>query len=147
MAEALKQWRRITRPGGTVLFSSFTPTAFQQLGECLVEDLKQAGVDVENKPFASARLHAAETCRELMDATGFVNVRQVEMQMGYHLKDENEWWDAVWGAAMRGLVLQVPPTERDEFKRKHLARIAKLRSDDGLWMDVGVRLTAGQVPI
>jgi ubiquinone/menaquinone biosynthesis C-methylase UbiE len=146
MAEALKQWRRITRPGGTVLFSSFTETAFLPLAEVFVEDLKQAGVDVENKPMASARLQQADTCRELMEAAGLVNVQQVEMQNGYHLKDENEWWEAVWGAAMRGLVLQIPPTERDEFKGRHLARIAELRTDEGLWLDVGVRLTSGQVP-
>ncbi len=146
MAEALKQWQRITRPGGTVLFSSFTETAFQPLGEVFMEDLKQAGVDVESTPMAAARLHAADTCRELMVSVGFVDVQQVEMQKGYHLKDENEWWDAVWGAALRGLVLRVSPDERDEFKRRHLARIATLRTDDGLWLDVGVRLTSGQVP-
>lgn len=146
MQEALRQWQRITRPGGTVLFSSFTETAFQQLGEFFMEDLRQAGVDIENKPMASARLHAADTCRELMEGVGLVNVQQVEMQKGYHLKDENEWWDAVWGAAMRGLVLQIPPAKREAFKRRHLERIATLRDEDGLWLDVGVRLTSGQVP-
>lgn len=146
MDEALKQWRRVTCPGGTVLFSSFTETAFQQLGEYFVEDLKQAGVDVDSKPLASTRLHGADACHELMAAAGLVNVQQVEIQHGYYLQDENEWWDAVWGAAMRGLVLQIPPAERDAFKRRHLARIAALCSDDGVWMDVGVRLTSGQVP-
>jgi ubiquinone/menaquinone biosynthesis C-methylase UbiE len=146
MEKALRQWQRVTRPGGTVLFSSFTDTAFKRLGEIFMEDLKQAGVDVENRPLASARLHHADTCRELMASTGFVNVRQLELQKGYHLKDENEWWDAVWGAAMRGLVMQIPAAERDDFKRRHLEHVAELVGDDGLWMDVGVRLTAGQVP-
>lgn len=146
MHEALRQWRRVTKPGGMVLFSSFTESAFQPLGECLFEDLKQAGVDVESKPIASSRLDTANTCRELMETAGFVNVQQVEMQKGYHLKDENEWWDAVWGAAMRGLILQIPEAERETFKRRHLERVAKLRNADGLWLDVGVRLTSGQVP-
>jgi ubiquinone/menaquinone biosynthesis C-methylase UbiE len=146
MEEALRQWQRVTRPGGTVLFSSFTETAFQRLGEYFVEDLKQAGVDVDSKPLASARLQNADTCRDLMAASGFANIKQVEVQNGYHLKDEQEWWDAVWGTALRGLVLQLPEQERDAFKRRHLQRIAELRTDDGLWMDVGVRLTSGQVP-
>lgn len=146
MQEALTQWRRVTRPGGTVLFSSFTETAFQPLAECFMEDLKQAGVDVESKPMASLRLGTADTCRELMESAGLVNVQQVEVQNGYYLKDEGEWWDAVWGAAMRGLVLQIPEAEREVFKRRHLERVAKLRDADGLWLDVGVRLTSGQVP-
>jgi ubiquinone/menaquinone biosynthesis C-methylase UbiE len=146
MEKALQQWQRVTRPGGTVLFSSFTDTAFKRLGECFMQDLKHAGVDVESKPMASKRLQEADTCRELMTATGFVNVRQLELQKGYHLKDEQQWWDAVWGAAMRGLVLQIPAAERDAFKRRHLEHVAELVGDDGLWMDVGVRFTAGQVP-
>lgn len=146
MEEALRQWQRVTRPGGTVLFSSFTETAFQRLGEYFIEDLKHAGVDVDSKPLASKRLENADTCRDLMAASGYANIKQVELQKGYHLKDEQQWWDAVWGTALRGLVLQLSETERDAFKRRHIQRIAALRSDDGLWMDVGVRLTSGQVP-
>ena len=146
MLKALQQWQRVTQPGGTVLFSSFTETAFELLGACFVDDLQQAGVDVASKPLASARLHDADVCRELMAESDFVDVQQVELQKGYHLKDENEWWDVVWGSAMRGLVMQIPDAERDEFKRRHLAHVAALCSKEGLWMNVGVRLTSGKVP-
>ena len=146
MEEAVRQWQRITRPGGTVLFSCFTETAFKRQAEILFDDLKQAGVDVDSKPIASMRLQSADACRDLLASSGFVNVQQVELQKGYHLKDEQQWWDAVWGSAMRGLVLQLPEEEIDDFKRRHLGRIAKLCTDEGLWMDVGVRLNSGQVP-
>ena len=146
MAKALTQWRRVTHPNGMVLFSSFTEKAFAQLGECFVEDLVAASVDMTDRPMASERLKDADACRALMMETGYINIQQATMQMGYHLADENAWWDAVWGAAMRGLLDLVPASEREAFKAKHLKRIAELRTEDGLWMDVEVRLTMGQVP-
>lgn len=146
MAKALTEWRRVTLPNGVVLFSSFTEKAFAQLGECFVEDLVAAGVDMTDRPMASARLNDADTCRALMLETGFTNIQQKTLQMGYHLPDESAWWDVVWGAAMRGLLDLIPESSRDDFKEKHLKHIAKLRTADGLWMDVEVRLTLGQVP-
>jgi hypothetical protein len=68
------------------------------------------------------------------------------MQMGYHLADENAWWDVAWGSALRGLLELIPEPERETFKEKHLRRISELRTEDGLWMDVEVLLTLGQVP-
>jgi hypothetical protein len=47
---------------------------------------------------------------------------------------------------MRGLVEQLPQENQSEFKRAHLERVADLKTDDGLWMDVEVRLTSGVVP-
>lgn len=146
MSKALLQWRRMTRPKGVVLFSSFTENAFAPLGEYFVEDLVAAGVDMSDKPMASMRLKDAATCKSLMLDAGFTNIQQTTMQVGYHLADENAWWEAVWGAAMRGLVELVPESERGAFKQRHLKRIAELRTDDGLWLDVEVRLTMGQVP-
>lgn len=146
MLKALTQWRRVTRPAGKVLFSSFTENAFSQLVECLIEDLAAAGVDMTDKPMAVSRLKDADTCTSLMVEAGYINVQQTTAQMGYHLSDEDAWWDVVWGAAMRGLVELIPESERDVFKDKHLARIAKLRTDDGVWLDVEVRFTLGQVP-
>jgi ubiquinone/menaquinone biosynthesis C-methylase UbiE len=146
MVTALAQWRRVTRPNGVVLFSSFTEKAFAQLGECFVEDLAAAGIDMADKPMASSRLKNADICKLLMEEAGYSNIQQTTMQMGYHLADENAWWDVVWGSAMRGLIELLPEAERDDFKAKHLMRIAELRTKDGLWMDVEVRLTLGQVP-
>ena len=95
---------------------------------------------------ASACLKDADTCRTLLEEAGYINIQQSTAQVGYHLPDENAWWDVVWGAAMRGLLDLIPKSERETFKAKHLKRIAELRTEDGLWMDVEVRLTLGQVP-
>lgn len=146
MLKALKQWRRMTCPGGTVLFSSFTENAFDPLVHVFIEDLKTFGLDVTDRLVASARLKDADVCKGLMLAAGYSMVEQNIVQVGYHLKKAEEWWAAIWNTAMRGLVEQLPQEVQSDFKRSHLERVAGLKTDDGLWMNVEVRLTSGVAP-
>jgi len=146
MLKALKQWQRVTRPGGTVLFSSFTENAFDPLVHIFIEDLKTFGLDVTDKLVASARLKDADVCKDLMVAAGCSSVEQNIVQVGYYLSEAEEWWAAIWNTAMRGLVEQLPQEVQAEFKRSHLERVSDMKTDDGLWMNVEVRLTSGVVP-
>ena len=145
MLKALQQWRRVTRSGGTILFSTFTENAFKNLLEVLLEDLEEFGLDVSGKTTASARLKDAETCARLMDEVELQDIRQDIVQVGYHLRNADEWWAVVWNAAMRGLVEQLDADVQTSFKTHHLKRVAKLSTADGLWLDVEVRLNMGTV--
>lgn len=73
-------------------------------------------------------------------------VEQNITQVGYHLMDAEEWWEVIWSSAMRGLVEQLAPEQQQAFRQRPLARVAELQTDDGLWMDVEVRITVGTVP-
>lgn len=146
MARALAQWRRVVRPGGTVLFTSFTEQAFQPLAGQFIADLQAAGVDVESRPLASQRLKNPDTCRELMAEAGLEDIEQSIEQVGYHLRRVDDWWEVVWNSALRGLVGQIAPAEREAFRRRHLERVAALQTADGIWMGVEVIVTRGTRP-
>ncbi len=146
MLKALKQWQRVTRPGGTVLFSSFTENAFRPLLDIFGEDLEKFGLDVSEKNVSAARLKDVEVCRTLMAEAGYKEIEQNIIQVGYHLSNVDQWWDAIWNTAMRALVEQLPHEVQPEFKSAHLKRVADLKTEDGLWMNVEVRLTSGTVP-
>jgi ubiquinone/menaquinone biosynthesis C-methylase UbiE len=146
MLKALKHWQRVTRTGGTVLFSSFTDNAFDPLMNIFIEDLEKFGLDVSEKMVGGARLRDADVCRNLMVEAGYLEIEQNVIQVGYHLRETEEWWSAVWNTAMRGLVEQLPQETQSDFKNAHLKRVAELKTKDGLWMDVEVRLTSGTVP-
>jgi ubiquinone/menaquinone biosynthesis C-methylase UbiE len=145
MFKAITEWLRVTRAGGTVVFSAFTENTFRPLLDLFAGDLKTSGFDLDNQPTASTRLKDAKLCRQLMEAAGFSGVEHQEIQVGYHLKDENEWWSVVWNTAMRGPVSKLNPDEQQIFKTRHLKRVAELRTEDGIWMDVEVRLISGKV--
>jgi ubiquinone/menaquinone biosynthesis C-methylase UbiE len=146
MARALAQWRRVVRPGGTVVFTSFTEQAFQPLLAQLVTDLIEFGVDMESRPLATERLKNPDTCRELLAEAGYADIEQSIEQVGYHLRTPDDWWELVWNAAMRGLVEQIEPERREEFRRTHLERVAARQTADGIWLGVEVIVTRGRRP-
>ncbi len=147
MAGALEQWRRVTRPGGTVLFTSFTDQAFTPLAEHFFSLLESYGLDFSGEhQLASQRLVAARTCRELMEAAGFEAIEQHTDQLGYHLRGPAEWWEVVWNSGLRGIVQRLPAEQREAFQREHLAQLDALLTEQGLWMDVEVRVTLGRMP-
>jgi hypothetical protein len=80
-----------------------------------------------------------------MIAAGYSEIEQSVIQVGYHLGQADEWWMVIWNTAMRALVERLPKDVIPEFKKAHLERVTELKTDNGLWMDVEVRLTSGRV--
>lgn len=147
MLAALKQWRRITRPGGTVLFTSFTAEAFAPLAEHFFTTLESFGLDFSgDQQLASQRLVEADSCRGLMEEAGFEAIEQYTDQLGYPLHSPNDWWEVVWNSGLRGIVQRLPAGQQEEFQRAHLAQLDSLQTEKGLWMGVEVRITLGRVP-
>lgn len=148
MLAALRQWRRVTKPGGTVLFTSFTDQAFMPLAEHFFAALEDLGLDFGgDQQLSSQRLMAAEACREVMAAAGFEAIEQHTDQLGYHLRSPEDWWEVVWNSGFRRVVMRLPAEQRNAFQRTHLAALKALVTDQGLWMGVEVRMTLGRVPL
>lgn len=146
MAAALQEWARVTKPGGKVAFTCFETTAFQPMLDDFVEKLKAFGVQLPDGPFGSRRIKSGEHCRALLGEAGLVDIEVVNHQLGYHLRDEQEWWEVVSNTAMRSLFGRVPEAERDAFRQAHLDFVRTCVTKNGLWMDVETRFAAGVKP-
>lgn len=138
MAAALKEWRRVLKPGGIVIFSCFDKTAFAPLADHLFETLKKYGVDMDNKAPAAARLNTEHACRAIVNEAGFDKHEVQSIQVGYHLQSEMEWWDLIWSTAFRRIVELVPEKAFSAFKQEHLATLQSLKNEKGLWLNVPV---------
>lgn len=144
MAAALAGWVRVLRPGGKLLFTAFGPSAFEPMKRLLLARLEREGVDIGAAEQTASRLTDPETCRALLTGAGLADVSVETAQLGYHLLKAEDWWEVVWGSALRGLVEQLPPARRDAVRAAHLAEIAPLMTDKGLWLDVTVHFAAGR---
>ncbi|MDH3513809.1 MAG: class I SAM-dependent methyltransferase [Gammaproteobacteria bacterium] len=148
MAAGLREWVRVLKPGGRVMFTSFGKRAFQPMMERLLIRLERYDAvnpdgDREN---LSMRLADPERCRELLDRAGLDHVEVTTEQLGYHLKDETQWWDVLWNSGMRGRIERIPSGERAGFRAAHLAEVRPLLTDKGLWLDVETHFAAGTKP-
>ena len=143
---AMREWARVTRAGGSVSLAVFAPQAFQpQLG-LLLQRIAQVTGSL-NTSVSWEQLCRRETLLAFLQDAGLVDIAVQEEQLGYHLRDAQEWWEVVWHSALRLLVEQVPAVQRDRLRTEHLAEVATLATADGLWLDVAVLFARGYKPL
>jgi ubiquinone/menaquinone biosynthesis C-methylase UbiE len=129
------------RPGGRIMISNFQESYFDPMKDLFIRKLATYGV--QNPPQAWKRIAREAGCRQLFETAGLTNIRIEQKNVGYYLESADEWWDIVWNAGFRRLVAQLSPQDRERFKQEHLLEIGALRTDKGIWLDVGVLYTAG----
>ena len=129
------------RPGGTVAICNFQKDYFFPLRELLIKRL--ASCNVPLPPQTWERIATETGCRELFAKAGLRNIRVESQNMGYFLADETEWWNVIWNAGFRRMVSQLAPADLERFRKKHLQEVAALKTQEGLWLDIGVLYTFG----
>lgn len=145
MEAQLAQIASRVKPGGRVMISSFLENYFHPLKELFIERIASRGVQIP--PQAWKRIAHEAGCKELFGAAGLTDIRVEEKNVGYYLDSAHEWWDIVWNAGYRRLVAQLSPDDQERFKQEHLEEIGKLRTDKGIWLDIGVLYTVGTRPM
>lgn len=146
MLAGLKEWRRVTKPGGVVAFSSFGETAFNPMREKYANRIQNNYGVVLPPSRGFQRLNTVEKCQDLMQQAGF-GLEDIEIrteQLGYYLQNADEWWDIVWHTGFRHSVSRIAPERLKQFKTEHLAEVGMLATDKGIWLDVPVILVLGK---
>lgn len=139
-----KQLRHIAakiRPGGRIIISCFYEDSFQPLVEIFSRRLEQYGVE---RPSLRWKLIAtALKCRALFLDAGLEEIRVDNKDLGYYLKDAEEWWDVVWNAGFRVQVSQLSTADLKKFREEHLREIEALRIEEGIWLNVNALYASG----
>ena len=147
MQAALGEWRRVLKPGGRLIFSSFGQHAFQPMVEVLLRQLSESGVEsASDRPVAAERLSDPQKCRALLAAAGYADIIVESQQFGFHLKDASEWWEIVWSSGLRGPIERLPRADHARFQAAHLAEVAGLLAANDHWLDVEVLFSSGTRP-
>ena len=98
----------------------------------------------------SGRVVAIDSADNMLERlegdVGLVDVCVQPVQLGYHLRDVQEWWEVVWHSSLRLLAERAPKDQRERFQAEHLAEVASLINADGLKLDVPILIARGRVP-
>ena len=141
MEATLAHFAAKVRPGGTVAICNFQKDYFFPLRQLLMDRLAANGIPLP--PQTWERIATEAGCRALFESAGLRNIRVDSHNMGYFLADEHEWWNVVWNAGFRRMIHQLPANDLPRFREEHLREIAPLKTQAGLWLDVGVLFTLG----
>jgi len=134
----------MVKPGGRVMITNFQESYFHPLKDLFVNRLAAYGV--QNPPQAWKRIAHEAGCRQLFETAGLADIRIEQKNVGYYLGSQDEWWDIVWNAGFRRLVAQLSQNDQERFKQEHLEEVGALRTNEGIWLDVGVLYTIGTKP-
>jgi hypothetical protein len=113
------------------------------MAEKISAQLQAYGVTI---PSAREQIDTPEKCLNIVRAAGFEEITLQTEQLGYYLSSLDEWWDLVWNAGFRIRLSQIPSEKIEQFKVEHLAEVAKLMTERGLWLDVETIFVRGKKP-
>lgn len=108
----------------------------EPLSSSLLERLKKYSINPP--PLSWKRLDRPEKINALLSKSGFQEINIESKQMGYYLKDSNEWWNVLWNSGYRGLLSQLSEKDLEEFKNDHLREVNSFTDKKGLWLDIEV---------
>lgn len=136
MQRQLVQIARTVKRGGVVAITGFHNEVFRPMIDKFFQRLLHYGIE---RPTSSwRRIGTRESLAALCREAGLVQVNVHQKNVGYFLRDADEWWDVIWWSGYRGLLARLVDGDIDRFKREHLADIRTLSTDQGLWLDVPV---------
>jgi len=141
MQAGLTGWRQVLKPGGRVMFTSFTANAFQPLADMFRQLMQKFGIVIPQENWM--RLTTEEECLTLLEAAGFTNTECVVEQLGYHLNGPEDWWEIIYSSGFRGYLEKLDAEQQGRFRIEHLAEIQSLMTDKGLWLDVETLFSTG----
>lgn len=143
MKKQLIHVMRKVKDGGNILMTTFSDNAFAPLVTLFVDRLKGYGIDVPSLSWK--QVASRDQCTSLFKESGFRNVRSEQHECGYYLRDAFDWWYIIWNGGFRGLVNRLSPNDFQKFKEEHLAEVDTLRTGQGIWLDMGILYTVGEV--
>ncbi len=130
------------KPGGTMITTHFQHDAFSPLTEKFLNRVAAYGIEIPSPSWKRVATEADNT--ELFESAGLVEVNVESQDIGYFLKNSEEWWAVIWNAGYRGLIAGLEPERLAQFKQEHLAEIETFQTLKGIRLNVGVIHTKGR---
>lgn len=135
---AVQNWRRVLKPGGRVIISTFAESAFMPMAGWFKEQIIAAGVDL---PSDSSPYCKESDCLALFDDDLYCDKTTVTKQHGLHLKDANEWWNIITNSGLRVYLDLLTLEQQAQLRNEHLQQLETLQTENGIWLDVNVIYT------
>lgn len=137
MVRGMREMRRVLRPGGRVVFSTFARDALEPMRNLTLARLEQYGIPRPPAPPEPwMALTEPEHLLVLLEKSGFREGRVVPNPAGYALETPDEWWGFVWGnGRWQRPLRQLPPESLARLRSDLLNDIETLRTGKGIWLD------------
>jgi ubiquinone/menaquinone biosynthesis C-methylase UbiE len=141
MKAALREAWRVLVPGGRVGFNGFGATFLNPVRQLWGERLRSYHLATTPPPVE--RLADPAVCQQLLQEAGFSQAGVQTEQLGYYFSSPEQRWQEIC-AGVEGLPLKGISSElREEIHAVHVAELASLMTEQGLWIDIPANFAFG----
>ena len=142
MEQGLANIAAKVKTGGKVVISTFSAGAFDPMSSQFTRLYEDFGY--EAPPLSWKQLCEDQALEDIFKTAGIDSIEIHREQLGFNLSSATDWWDIVWNAGYRGLLMQMTKAEQAKFKQQHLEEIQKDIDTGNNWLDIGVAIVVGQ---
>lgn len=134
-AAALRETRRVLRPGGRVALAAWTDPADNPWVSVPGEELQRIGASEPPDPDEPSMFGFRDPRRiaELLGEAGFTEIQVEQIDIVYRYPDLDDWWDTQLdlSTGLRSAVASLTPAQRDDLRDAIDPRLARYVSEDG----------------
>lgn len=143
---ALREWRRVLRPGGRVGISSFGPE-FRRGSIMLRKTIAKYHTGASPRTPNEGYLETIEQCANQLTEAGFGNIQTASEELGYYYPNLDAYWEEDVMSSMRRIPLdKLDPATAERVRVEHLEEMKIFARDQGIWRPVPTLFAIGGRP-